>query len=72
MGVDGMVKITNPDENVNHLPAVGKYSPDYSEGSSEPDESNNKRLFHIFKYFFVDNTACIETLFLVYLHNLLP
>lgn len=40
-----MVKLTNPDENVNHLPAVGKYTSEYSDGSNvEPDESN-KRLF---------------------------
>ncbi|GLV31585.1 uncharacterized protein CBL_07346 [Carabus blaptoides fortunei] len=33
LGLAGMVKITNPDENVNHLPAVGNYM---SQGTGEP------------------------------------
>lgn len=48
LGLAGMVKITNPDENVNHLPAVGNYVP---QGTGEPSitESDDptKRLLFI-------------------------
>lgn len=53
MGVDGMVKITNPDENVNHLPAVGKYvSQSSNDDPGIVDNDDLKRLFFFIFFFF--------------------
>lgn len=46
LGLDGMVKITNPDENVNHLPAVGNYVPDAENCNIENDE-HKRLLFYL-------------------------
>lgn len=44
-----MVKITNPDENVNHLPSVGKYVAQNKDEFVVPETDDlNKRFFIIY------------------------